>query len=97
MSTRLLSTAGTLGEIQIVSAPSWVVLDIAARNYDSAGHLHRDFALLKLTLDCAQRLHQLLGDAIEASLDASAAAQPTLWSENALRAMADQPRHGRVV
>jgi hypothetical protein len=83
----LRSTAGTWGQIQIATTPDSVVLDIATRNYDTQGHLHRDYALANLSIDTAIRLRALLGEAIESALDASAAErQPGLWSDATMRA-----------
>ena len=68
---RLLSTAGTWGEIQIVWTAENLVIDVQARNYDTAGHLHREHALVNISVQTAVRLRQILGEAIEATLDAS--------------------------
>jgi hypothetical protein len=83
---RLLSTAGTWGEIQIVAMPERIALDIEARNYDTHGHLHRDHALTNLPLATALRLRDLLNEAIEAALDCEPR-QPGLWSEATMRAI----------
>jgi hypothetical protein len=82
---RLQSTAGTWGEIQIVSTAENIVLDIHARNYDTAGHLHRDHALANLPLMTAIRLNALLSEAIEAALDCEPR-QAGLWSDSTMRA-----------
>lgn len=90
---RLLSTGGTWGEIQIVSMSESLVLDVQARNYDSAGHLRRDHAVVNISVQTAVRLRQLLGEAIEASLDVSAGrAQPGLWSDATTAATATRWR-----
>ncbi len=79
---RLLSTGGTWGEIQIAWAAESLVLDVQARNYDTAGFLRRDHAVVNIYVQTAVRLHRILGEAIEASLDASAwRGQPGLWSD----------------
>jgi hypothetical protein len=82
----LTSTSGTFGVIQIAATQENVVLDVQARNYDSAGHLHRDHALANLSLATAARLRDLLSEAIEyansARLDVR---QTSLWSENTRR------------
>jgi hypothetical protein len=80
-SVSLRSTAGTWGNIQIVSTRGNVVMDIATRNYDTAGHLHRDYALANLPVATAMRLRDLLDEAISAALDASADDQQALWSD----------------
>jgi hypothetical protein len=78
---RLFSTAGTWGEAQIVSTSDSIVLDLQSRIYDTTGRLNREHALANLSISTAIRLRELLGEAIEASLDASAARnQPGLWS-----------------
>jgi hypothetical protein len=73
-----------------------VVLDLETRNYDVAGVLHRDHALANLPIETARRLRDLLDEAIEASLDASAAHQANLWSESTMRAVAGQGRARRA-
>jgi hypothetical protein len=91
--TRLLSCAGTFGEIQIVAASENVVVDVEARNYDTAGHLHRDRALANLSLAAAARLRDLLSEAIDhahaVTLDRR---QTALWSDSAVRAVAGRGR-----
>jgi hypothetical protein len=82
---RLLSTAGTWGEIQIVPAHGTIVLDVQARNYDASGHLHCDYALARLSLATATRLRDLLSEAIVAAAVADPR-QPDLWSEATLQA-----------
>jgi hypothetical protein len=90
---RPLSTGGTWGEIQIVGTAETLVLDIQARNYDSAGHLRRDHAVVNISVHTAMRLHQILDEAIEASLDVSAGrTQPGLWSDATTAAIASRWR-----
>jgi hypothetical protein len=78
---RLFSTAGTFGEIQIVAGQEHVIVDLQARNYDTAGHLHRDHALANLSLSAATRLRDLLDEALvhahSITLDTR---QTALWS-----------------
>ena len=62
---RLFSTGGTFGEIQVVATQENIVVDIQARNYDTAGHLHREHALANLSLASAVRLRDLLSEAID--------------------------------
>jgi hypothetical protein len=83
----LRSTAGTWGDVAIASTPEHVILDIHARNYDTAGHLHRDAALLNLSIETAIRLRALLGEAIESALYCEPR-QPGLWSDATMRASA---------
>jgi hypothetical protein len=83
----LRSTGGTWGQVEIASTPERVILDIHARNYDSAGYLHRDSALLNLPIETAIRLRAILGAAIEAALDYEPR-QPGLWSDATLQAPA---------
>jgi hypothetical protein len=86
---RLLSTGGTWGEIQIVWTAENLVLDVQARNYDTTGHLRRDHAMVSISVQTAVRLRHILGEAIEASLDVSAArSQPGLWSDATTGAIA---------
>ena len=80
-SSRLYSTAGTWGSAQIVATQRNVVLDLEGRNYDVSGNLHRDHAFVNLPLETAIRLNVLLGEAIEAALDAPANRQAPLWSD----------------
>ena len=61
---RLYSTAGTFGEIQIVAGQHHVIMDVQSRNYDTAGHLHRDHALASLSLSAAAHLRDLLDEAL---------------------------------
>jgi hypothetical protein len=90
---RPLSTGGTWGEIQIVLAAENLVLDVQARNYDTAGHLRRDHATVSISVQAAVRLRYLLGEAIEASLDVSAGCrQPGLWSDATTAAVASRWR-----
>jgi hypothetical protein len=82
----LRSTAGTWGDVSIASTPDRVILDIHARTYDTAGNLHRDAALLNLSIETAIRLRALLGEAIESALDCEPR-QPGLWSDATMRAV----------
>lgn len=82
----LRSIADTWGQIQIIAMPERIALDIQARNYDTAGHLHRDHALANLPLATAIRLRALLSEAIEAALDCEPR-QPGLWSDTTMRAV----------
>jgi len=91
MGARLVSTGGTWGEIQIVSTADNLVIDVQARNYDTAGHLHRDQAVVQISVQTAIRFRQLLDEAIEASLDVSACRnQPGLWSDATTAAIASR-------
>jgi hypothetical protein len=86
---RLLSTGGTWGEIQIAWTAENLVLDVQARNYDTAGYLRRDHAVVNIYVQTAVRLRQILGEAIEASLDVSPSrSQPGLWSDATTEAIA---------
>jgi len=78
--TQLRSLADTFGEAQIVALPSRVVLDLATRNYDTQGHLHRDSALASLSLETAIKLRDLLSEAITAAAGMPEV-QPGLWSD----------------
>jgi hypothetical protein len=73
-----------LGEAQIVATSDSIVLDLRSRIYDISGHLHRDHALAHLSVATAIRLRELLGEAIEASLDA--------WQTGTSRASGAMPR-----
>jgi hypothetical protein len=70
ITSRLWSTAGTFGEIQIVTASGKVVVDLFTRNYDTAGHLNRGHALANLSLSAAVQLRDLLSEAIDHSASA---------------------------
>jgi len=79
--TRLFSTADTWGSADIVAASDRVVLDIETRNYNTTGHLCRDHALACLSLASAERLRDLLSEAIAvATYMAPHAHQTALWS-----------------
>jgi hypothetical protein len=82
--SRLFSTADTFGEIQIVAGSECVVVDVQARNYDTAGHLHRDHALANLSLTAAARLRDLLSEAIDHARSVTLDSRQTaLWSNAA--------------
>jgi hypothetical protein len=89
----LLSTAGTWGEIQIVPRDGTIVLDLQARNYDASGHLHRDYALARLSLATATRLRDLLSEALVVAAVADSR-QPGLWSDATLQATTTRRRAG---
>jgi hypothetical protein len=79
--SRLFAASGTFGEIQIVAGGEHVIVDLQARNYDTAGHLHHDHAMVDLSLSAAIRLKDLLDEAIthahSVTLDTR---QTALWS-----------------
>ena len=75
----LRSLADTFGEVQIVAAPDRVVLDLQALNYDTAGFLHRDYALASMSLATAIQLRDLLSQAIAAAADRPSV-RPSVWS-----------------
>jgi hypothetical protein len=90
---RLFSTAGTWGEAQIVANGENISLDLQSRIYDTTGHVQREHAQANLSVQTAVRLRQLLGEAIEASLDVSAGrTQPGLWSDATTAAIATRWR-----
>ena len=89
MGTRLRSTGSTWGEIQTVWAVQNLAIEVQARNYDIADHLRRDHAAINLSVQTAVRIRQILGEAIEASLDVPAdRSQPGLWSDATTAAIA---------
>lgn len=76
-----------------MSTSERLALDVQARNYDNAGHLRRDHAVVNISVHTAVRLRQILGEAIEASLDVSAArSQPGLSSDATTAATATRWR-----
>lgn len=77
---QLRSLADTFGEAQIVALPNRVVLDLATRNYDTHGYLHRDAALACLSLDIAIKLRDLLSEAITAAAGMPPVT-PGIWSD----------------
>ncbi len=82
ITSRLWSTAGTFGEIQIVTASGKVVVDLFTRNYDPAGHLNRGHAVANLSLSAAVQLRDLLSDAIEQAASAELdTRQIRLWPD----------------
>lgn len=94
-STTLRSMSGLFGTVQMVSHSNGVLVDIAARQYDVEGNLHRQNALVSFDLDDARRLHDLLGCAIEAA-ECAEPRQPGLWSDSTTRAIG-KARGGRRV
>jgi hypothetical protein len=86
-SSRLFSTSGTFGEVQIVATPRNVVLDIQSRARDCDGYERCHYALAKLSLNEVHRLRDLLNEAIIVAESADAR-QPGLWSETTRRAVA---------
>jgi hypothetical protein len=84
------SVVGTFGELQVSAAHEHVVLDIQSRNYNTVGHLHREHALVKLPLETAMRLRDLLDQAIETSQGVLDAAQPGLWSDSTVAFVAGE-------
>lgn len=92
--SRLLSTAGTFGEIQIVAGSDRVVIDATTRNYDVLGHLHCEHALADLSLSAAVRLRDLLDEAITHAASVTLDTRQTaLWSDSTVRDQA--ARFGR--
>jgi hypothetical protein len=59
--------AGTFGSIAVSAHDQTVLIDTTARNYDTSGHLHVDHSFLRLSINDAYRLHNLLGHAIVAA------------------------------
>jgi hypothetical protein len=95
--TRLLSTAGTFGELQIVAAPDRVIIDASTRTYDTLGHLHCEHALADLPLSAAVRLRDLLSEAIDHAASVTLdTRQSALWSDSAIRAQAERFGRRRV-
>ena len=80
--SRLLSAAGTFGEIQIVSGRERILVDLQTRNYDTTGHLHREHALADLSLSSAAHLRDLLTDALDHAASVTLDTRQTaLWLE----------------
>jgi hypothetical protein len=86
--SRLWSTAGTFGEIQIVTASGKVVVDLFTRNYDLAGHLNRGHALANLSLSAAVQLRDLLSEAIDHAASAELDTRQTRFWPDATPALA---------
>ena len=84
------SVVGTFGELQVTAAHEHVVVDVQSRNYDTVGHLHCAHALVKLPLETAMRLRDLLDQAIETSQVVFDTAQPGLWSDSTVAFVADE-------
>jgi hypothetical protein len=84
------SVAGTFGELQVTAAYEHVVVDVQSRNYNTVGHLHCEHALVKLPLEMAIRLRDLLDQAIETSEGILDAAQPGLWSDSTVALVAGE-------
>jgi hypothetical protein len=66
------------------------VVDVQSRNYDPVGRLHCEHALVKLPLETAMRLRDLLDQAIETSQVIFHPAQPDLWSDSAVEFVVDK-------
>jgi hypothetical protein len=89
--SRLFSSAGTWGETQIVATRETVVVDLQTRNYDTAGHLHRDHALAVLSLSAAARLRDLLDEAITHAASVTLDTRETaIWSDATAAAIGDR-------
>ena len=86
---RLFSTSGTFGEIQIVSTPDKVLLDVQTRGYDTQARLRCEHALANLSIETAERLRDLLAEAVQhaRSVDLDSR-QPGLWSPATTAAVA---------
>ncbi len=84
------SVVGTFGELQVTATHEHVVVDVQSRNYDTVGHLHCAHALVKLPLETAMRLRDLLDQAIETSQVVFDTAQPGLWSDSAVAFVAGE-------
>jgi hypothetical protein len=84
------SVAGTFGELQVTAAHEHVVVDVQSRNYNTVGHLHCEHALVKLPLETAVRLRDLLDQAIETSQGILDATQPGLWSDSTVAFIAGE-------
>jgi hypothetical protein len=75
----LRSVNGSFGEAQIVAVPNRVVLDIAARNFDTLGFSHTSSALASMDVDAAIQLRDALSAAINAAANLPPA-HPGIWS-----------------
>jgi len=85
--TRLFSTCGTFGEVDLVASSRGVVLSVMSRNYDTTGRLHEDGALAGLSVAEARRLSRLLDEAIAVAEDC-VVDQPDFWSDPTIQHMA---------
>src|SRR3954453_7716719 len=92
----LLSRDALRIEFQIAAMGDYIVLDIQARNFATDGHQHTHYALADLSMRDARRLRDLLNQAIAASQDAPDPRQTSLWSNDSVRAVADELRRGRL-
>lgn len=96
--TRLLTTAGTFGEIQIVAAADRLIVDISSRNYDTLGHFYKEHALLNLPLDVAVRCRDLMDLAINHAFSLTLDTRQTaLWSDSTVEAEAERFGRRRAV
>ena len=87
--TRLFSTRGSFGEVDLVASSRGVVLSVAGRNYDTTGRLQKDNALAGLSVPDARRLHRLLDEAIAVAEDC-VVDQPDFWSAATIQHMATE-------
>jgi hypothetical protein len=86
------SVAGTFGELQVTATPRHVIVDVQSRNYNTVGHLLCEHAIVKLPLETALQLRDLLDQAIETSQNILDATQPgRLWSDRTLAIVAAEP------
>ena len=84
------SVVGTFGELQVTATHDHVVVDVQSRNYTTVGHLQCEDALVKLPLQTALRLRDLLDQAIETSQVIFDTAQPGLWSDSSVAFVASE-------
>jgi hypothetical protein len=84
------SVTGTFGELQVTAAREHVVVDVQSRNYNTVGQLHCEHALVKLPLETAMRLRDLLDQAIQTSQGILDPTQPGLWSDSTVAFVADE-------
>ena len=87
---RSCSVVGTFGELQVTATHKHVVVDVQSRNYDTVGRLQCAHALVRLPLETAMRLRDLLDQAIETSQVVFDTAQPGLWSDSAVAFVAGE-------
>jgi len=77
--TRLFSTCGTFGAVDLVASSRGVVLSVLGRNYGTTGRRQDYNALAGLSVAEARRLRRLLDEAIAVAEDC-AVDQPNFWT-----------------
>lgn len=82
--------ADTFGRLQVAAHSGQVIIDVQGRHYSVEAQLYSDHGSARLSVAQAIRLRGLLDHAIEQALDAPVSAQPGLWSNTTVAAVASR-------